>query len=117
MIRFLADENFNRIFVHALRKAHPAIDLVVAQEAGLTGSTDEVLLEWAAQHGRVLLSHDYTTLAAKAYERVRRGQRMSGVLLMRDDLPVASVVDEIILRAECSSSAEWEGVVSYLDVD
>jgi len=42
---------------------------------------------------------------------------MSGVLLMSDDLPVASVVDEMILRAECSSSAEWEGVVSYLDVD
>ena len=50
MLRWLADENFNNI-LRALFRSGPGIDIVRAQDAGLTGIDDEALLAWAAQHG------------------------------------------------------------------
>jgi predicted nuclease of predicted toxin-antitoxin system len=58
VIRFLADENFDRHIVRGLRRWLPNIDIALAQEAGLAGMDDEVLLEWAAQEQRLVLSHD-----------------------------------------------------------
>ena len=59
--RFLADENFDRRIVQALRQSAAHIDVALPQEAGLTGVTDPTLLEWAAANYRILLSHDYKT--------------------------------------------------------
>jgi hypothetical protein len=44
VIRFLADENFDRHIVRGLRRRLPSIDIALAQKAGLTGMDDEVLL-------------------------------------------------------------------------
>jgi predicted nuclease of predicted toxin-antitoxin system len=66
VITLLADENLNRNIVRALVRRRPEIDLALAQEAGLTGSSDAILLEWAATHGRVVLSHDFRTLPWQA---------------------------------------------------
>lgn len=45
------------------------------QDAGLSGSDDPTVLEWAAQEGRVLLTHDVATITHHAYERVRAGSQ------------------------------------------
>ena len=49
MLRWLADENFNNDIIRALFRGKPGIDVVRAQDAGLTGSDDEALLAWAAE--------------------------------------------------------------------
>ena len=48
-MRWLADENFNNDILRALFRRKPGIDVVRAQDAGLTGSDDEALLAWAAE--------------------------------------------------------------------
>ena len=78
-MRWLADENFNNDIVRGLRRRNPSIDIVRAQDAGLTGVDDQVLLAWAAEQERVLLTHDVSTITAYAYRRVRNGDRMPGV--------------------------------------
>ena len=71
-MRWVADENFNNDIVRALFRRNPQIDIVRAQDAGLTGVGDEALLEWAAEQNRVLLTHDVSTITAYAYRRVMK---------------------------------------------
>ena len=56
MIRVLADENVHADIVSGLRKE--GFDLVTAVEAGLGGRKDQEILDYAEQHGLVVLSGD-----------------------------------------------------------
>ena len=76
MLRLVADENFNNDIVRGLLRRKPKLDIVRIQDVGLSGADDPTVLEWAAQEGRVLLTHDVTTITRYAYERVKAGQSM-----------------------------------------
>ena len=114
MIGFLADENLNRNIVSGLLLRNPKIDIVRAQDAGLTGVSDEALLEWAAVHRRILLTHDIRTMTRSAYQKLETGQAVTGVVLIRDRLHVLQVIEDLLLIAECSLESEWHGTVEYL---
>jgi hypothetical protein len=86
------------------------------QDVGLSGADDPTVLEWAAQEGRVLLTHDVSTITKYAYERVRAGQTMPGVFEVGRDVPVGRAIDDILLVAEYSLDDEWEGQVRYLPI-
>jgi hypothetical protein len=114
MLLLAADENFNGNIVRGLFRRQPALDLVRLQDAGLSGADDPAVLAWAAREGRVLLTHDVSTITRYAYERVQQGQPMSGVFEVRRGLPIGRAIEEILLLAECSLEGEWEGQVRYL---
>ena len=84
------------------------------QDASLPKKDDPDVLEWAAQEGRVLLTHDVTTLRKHAYERIERGVPMPGVIEVSQELPIGVAVEEVLLLAECSMVGEWEGQVRFL---
>ena len=113
MIPIAFDENFNLAIVHGVIRRNPAIDLVRAQDAGMSGAKDPDILEWAAQGGRVLVTHDVATLTFHAYERVRQNLSMPGVFEVRQSVPIAAAIDDIVLLCTCSTSGEWEGQVLY----
>jgi hypothetical protein len=114
VIRLLADENFNGRIVRGLKQQRPQLDLVRVQDLGLTGLPDPDLLEFAADAGRIFLSHDAKTIPAYAYERVRRGWPMPGVFMVRDrPEAIGEAVEEIILLIECGDD-EYEGRVVHV---
>jgi hypothetical protein len=114
MLRLAADENFNNDIVRGVRRRNAAIDLVRVQDVGLAAMADAAILEWAAQSGRVLLTHDVTTMTRWAYDRVRDGKPMPGVFEVGRHVPIGVAIEEIVLLAECSLHDEWEGQVRYL---
>jgi hypothetical protein len=114
VIRLAADEDFNFDILRALLRRNPAIDVVRAQEAGLSGAEDSAVLAWAAAEGRILLSHDVSTMTRFAYDRVRRNEPMPGLFEVGHSLPVGAVADDLLLIAECSRDGEWEGQVRFL---
>jgi hypothetical protein len=114
MLRFVADENFNNDIVRGARRRHPAIDIVRVQDEGLSGAEDPIVLAWAADAGRVVLTHDVSTMTRYAYDRVREGKPMPGVFEVTREVPIGVAIDEILLLAECSLPGEWEGQVRYL---
>ena len=81
---------------------------------GFRSKEDPAILEWAANEGRVVLTHDAATMAYFAYERVKAGLSMPGVIEVADDLPIRQVIEDILLMAETSERYEWEGRVIYL---
>ena len=74
MLRLAADENFNSDIVRGLLRRKPNLDIVRIQDVGLSGADDPTVLEWSAEEGRVLLTHDVSTITHYAYERVRAGR-------------------------------------------
>jgi hypothetical protein len=114
MLRLAADENFNNDVVRGLIRRKPDVDLVRIQDAGLSGSDDPEVLAWAAQQGRVLLTHDVSTMTRYAYDRVKAGQAMPGIFEVNRRLPIGELIDELLLLVECSLEREWEGQVRYL---
>lgn len=114
MLKFLTDENYNHDFLRALIRQNPTLDIVRVQDTGLNGWDDPSLLDWAAENQRIMLTHDRNTMVGYAYDRVRLGQPMPGVFVMRDDLPINQVVDDVLTLAECSLDGEWEGQVRYI---
>jgi len=114
MIRFAADENLNNDIVRGLLRRKPDIDIIRVQDVGLSGADDGTILEWVAQEGRILLTHDVTTMTRYAYERVEAGKAMPGIFEISPDAPIGQVIEDLILIAECSFEWEWEGQVCYL---
>lgn len=114
MLPLLADENFNGHIISGLRRRLNTIDIRTAVEAGLSGQSDSRVLATGAAMQRVLLTHDRRTIPAFAMERVQRGETMSGVILVPLHLPVGAAIDEILLIAECSVPADWDGQIRTL---
>ena len=113
-VQWLADENFNNDILRALFRLNCDLDIVRAQDVGLTGAGDEVVLAWAAEHNRVLLTHDVSTITAHAYRRVMKGDAMPGVFEVSRRVTIRAAAEDILLLSECSDSGEWEGQVRYL---
>jgi hypothetical protein len=101
MLRFLADENFNGRIVRGLLRRLPELDIVRAQDLeALYQAIDPVVLQWAADEQRVVLSHDIST--------------MPGLFEVHSDLPVGQAIEDLVLLAEASLPGEWEGQVRFL---
>lgn len=116
MLRLAADENFDNNIVRGLLRRRPDLDIVRVQDAGLSAADDPSVLEWAASEGRVLLTHDVSTLTGHAYARVHAGLPLPGVFEVSPDLPIRRAIEDILLLAECSTNGEWEGQVRYLPI-
>jgi len=78
------------------------------------GADDAELLEWAAREGRVLVTHDASTMTRHAYARVAAGEPMAGVIVAAQDLPIATVIEDLVLIAQCTETDEWQGQVIFL---
>ena len=114
MLRLAADENLNSDIVRGLLRRKPELDVVRIQDVGLSGAPVPTVLDWAAREGRVLLTHDVTTITRHAYQRVQTGQRMPGVFEVSRAVPVGQAIEDILLLVECSFDDEWEAQVRYL---
>jgi hypothetical protein len=97
MLRLLADENFNGRILRALKRQVPDLDLVRVQDTRLSGADDSAVLQFAAEEKRVLLTHDQETLVGHAWQRVRSGTEMPGVVVAQTDHPIGQVIADLEL--------------------
>lgn len=114
MIRFLLDENFNGKIVRGLRARQSDVDIIRVQDTELSGAGDSAVLEWAAREGRILLTHDLDTMTKYANERIAQGLPLAGVIFVRDTLPVAKVIDDLLAILDASEASEWENRTDFL---
>ena len=114
MVRFLADENFNNQIVRGILRQNPDIDIVRVQDVDLSGADDPIVLAWAAQEARIVLTHDVATMTTFAYQRIQAGLSMPGLFEVSRRVPVGLAIEEIILIAESSIEGEWRGQVRFL---
>lgn len=114
MVRLLSDENLHGNVIRGLRNHHPEIDLVRDQDVGLEGAEDPVILEWAAEQNRIVLTSDKATMPAFAFERLSKGEPMPGMFVVDMQSPIRVTLDEILLIDDASDQLDWAGLVVYL---
>lgn len=114
MLRLMTDEDFNGHIVRGVRRLLPKLDLVRTQDLGLLSARDADVLEAAATTGRILLTHDAKTMPMHAYDRVRAGKPLPGVIVCPQNVEIGRAVEELTLLAEYSVDGEWENKVVYL---
>lgn len=114
MLAWAADENLNQDILRGLLRRDPMIDILRVGDVGLSGADDPTVLAWAADEGRVLLTHDVATMTRYAYDRVRQGLPMPGVFEVPLELDIGHVIEDVFLLTAYSLEGEWEGQVRYL---
>ncbi len=113
MISFLVDQNFNEHIVDGMTRRDATLEFVHVREVGLAEAADATVLEWAAAHDLVLLTHDGKTVPPIAHARVAGGLPMPGVFLVGDEMPVGQAIDELLIAAHCLSPDECKDIVRY----
>ncbi len=113
-MRFLADENFNNKILRGIHLQNPLVDILRAQDTDVYGATDPIVLAWAAENDRILLTHDVKTVPKYANQRIVAGLSMPGVIVARQELSVGQIIDELLMIESASQPEDWIGLVVFL---
>ena len=98
-VRFLADADLNKAIVSGVLRREPSLDFLTAQAAGLRGMGDPEVLA-LAEHQRILVSHDVSTMQGhfRAFRSARK--QSSGVFLIPQNLDVGAAIDREGIRID-----------------
>lgn len=96
-IRFQADADLNQSIVVGLLRRLPEVDV----------------LALAARDGRVLVTHDKSTMPTHFGEFIRTRQS-PGVVVVLQSMPVGTVLDELTLIWGASQASEWANRIAFL---
>jgi hypothetical protein len=72
-VKWLSDENFDNDIVRGIVRRSPRFDVVRAQDIfGVAGQSDLVLLGWAAESRRIVLTHDLSTIIPAMLQQLQK---------------------------------------------
>ena len=114
MLALLIDENLNHRILRGLLRTIPHLDYTLVPAVGLKGANDPAVLDFAAKENQILVTHDLRTIPKHAYERVKTGLPMPGVIAVPDDLPIGQVIGDLTVLVECAAPSEIRSLVIYL---
>ena len=80
----------------------------------MLGADDEAVLAWAAQANRILVTHDISTMTDFAYQRIKAGLLMPGLIEVPEALSIGRAIQDLTLLILCSRDGEWESQAVYL---
>jgi Domain of unknown function (DUF5615) len=114
MLRLVSDEDVHDDIIRGLRRREPALDVVRVVDVAPNHTPDPVILGWAANNERVLLTGDLNTMVGFAWDRVGAGLPMAGVLALLENVGIGRVIDDILLVALCYAADEIKEQVLYI---
>lgn len=114
MLRLLIDQDLEHDILRGLIRRIPQLDAVTAFEIGMSAATGPQLLSWAAQAGRIIVTHDRTTMPTHAAALMGAGQNIAGLFVVLRSLPLQQVLEDLELMITCSENDEWVNVIRYL---
>jgi predicted nuclease of predicted toxin-antitoxin system len=114
MLPLASDEDLHGAIVRGLQRRVPDLDLVRVQDVGLGHTPDPSILEWAAGEGRVIITEDVNTMVGHAWDRVRAGLPMAGVIVRGKDLDIGEAIDALELAVTCGAAEDFKDQVKFL---
>jgi hypothetical protein len=113
----VTDENFRGAILRGVLRRSPGLDIVRVQEiSAIYGKGDPAMLAWATANGRILLTHDLSTMIPAMRVQLELAAPCTPIVLVPDSLPIASVIEEILLLDGCSIDSDWAAGVVYLPI-
>ncbi len=114
MLRLVSDGDVHGDVIRGLWAKEPELDLVRVQDVGLRRASDPEVLAWAAEENRVVVTQDRSTLVGVAWERVKGGIPMPGVLAIRPNTTIGDAIDAVRLGAVCWGEDEVVNKVLFV---
>ena len=113
-IRLQADKDLRYAILTGVRRREPAIDFQSAVEGDLDGLSDPEVLELAAISGRVVVSHDRSTMIDHFNDRLKQGRSTPGLLVVSQGTPIGLVVESIVYAWALLDESELRDAVLHL---
>jgi hypothetical protein len=90
-VKWLADENFDNAIIRGLLRQIPTLDIICAQDVPeISGQDDRTLLRFATAEGRVVVTHDVSTMIPAM--RVRIESQCAPIVLVLDSIVSSKTV-------------------------
>ena len=109
-VRFRADHDLDRDIVRGLIRLQPEIDF---EAAPLIGLDDQSVLRLASDEGRVLVSHDISSIPALFF-RLRGSLDLPGVILTPQNYPIRRAIERLQMIWMLTEASEWRDRICYL---
>jgi len=72
------------------------------------------VLEWAAQHSRIILTHDKKTMIAIAAQRIQKNLKMPGLIIARKALGIRATIGDLAILVNCGVLEDFNQQVIQL---
>ena len=112
-VRFQADADLHRPIIAGIKRREPTVDFRTAQEARLAGLDDPTVLAMAANEGRLLVSHDGSTMP-EHFANFIETRTSSGVILISQDLSYRQAIEGLLKVWTHTEAEDWLNVLSFL---
>lgn len=89
MLRLLIDQDLDHVILRGLLLRIPNLDVMTAHHAGLSNASDPEVLAWAAEQGRVVVTHDRRTMPYHATSRIASEEKLAGLIVISRQLPIS----------------------------
>jgi len=121
-LRFVIDEDtrdtalWECILKHNLSCPEQPLDVVrVGDPDGPAFSVDDpTLVRWAAQCGRIIVSHDENTLIGHHGDYVQEGHSTPGLVIVKRGSPVSDIVEWLALIAYYAEAVEYASTTHWI---
>ena len=113
-MKFLADENFNNDILRGVWRRLPNTSFARVQDTEIAGADDPRVLEYAAEYGYIVLSHDVNTMRGYFYDRIKAELPAPRLFLVHKQTPIGDVIDALELIILASDESEWVGQATYV---
>ncbi|HEX5430686.1 MAG TPA: hypothetical protein VFW83_01870 [Bryobacteraceae bacterium] len=78
--------------------------------------SDPASLEFAAQQGRALITHDHATMPHYFLERLSAGKSNPRIFLVPQYAPLGEMIESLLLVWNASDAEEWRNRIVYLPI-
>jgi hypothetical protein len=112
LLAFVLDEDvptalWRAVQGHNARSTYPIDAVQVGRHPALPkGTKDRLLLQWAEQADRLLVTCDLQTMPRHLADHLRDGRHSPGVLVIRP-CPVGDVIEQLAEMVHASRPDEW----------
>ena len=103
----------NERIIHAVHRRNPDIDFQTADEGKIRGLPDQDVLAFAAREGRLLVSHDCSTMPDHFADFVS-ARHSPVVFIFAQNVPISIATGELLLIWETSEAEEWINTLQWL---
>ncbi len=112
-VRFLADANFNQKIVAGLLLREPGIDFALPQAMIPERMKDADVLDLAHLSGRIVISHDVTTMP-HWFRHCVEERSYAGLILVPEKVPIRDAIEDLLVIWHVTEAEEWTNRIEWL---
>jgi hypothetical protein len=110
------DWALRKAIAKASKQADFPIDIVSIGDKGTPGfgTQDAEVLAWASSVGRVVVTHDTSTMVSCFWETTYNCGTTTGLIIWRSSFPYTTIAETLVLIACCAAPSELYNSTTYI---